>query len=85
MSFAKAVITSARATLADYFMAGKHGLIIPPENATELKEAIMSLWNDPSRAKTMGEAGRENVKTRFTMEIFSRKLAEIFYEVAEKL
>jgi len=45
----------------------------------------MSLWNDPSRAKTMGEAGRENVKTRFTMEIFSRKLAEIFYEVAEKL
>ena len=85
MSFAKAVITSARATLADYFMAGKHGLIIPPENATELKEAIMSLWNDPSRAKTMGKAGRENVKTHFTMEIFARKLAEIFYEVAEKL
>src|SRR3989338_5559657 len=85
MSFAKAVITSTRATLIDYFMAGKHGLIVPPENVTELKEAIMSLWNDPSRAKTMGKAGRENVKTHFTMEIFARKLAEIFYEVAEKL
>ncbi|MBI2673874.1 MAG: glycosyltransferase family 4 protein [Candidatus Zambryskibacteria bacterium] len=82
MSCSKAVITSARATLDGYFTTGQHGLIVAPENVAELREAIMLLWNDPQKAKTMGEAGRGNVKTHFTMEIFARKLAELFYEVA---
>ena len=84
MSCAKAVITTARGTLAGYFTSGEHGLIVSPENVPELREAILSLWNDPKRVQMMGEAGRKNVKSRFTMEIFARKLAEIFHEVATK-
>lgn len=84
MSCAKAVITSARTTLAGYFTAGQDGLIVTPVNVAELKEAIISLWNDPKKAKTMGEAGRNKIKNQFTMAIFSRKLAEVFYEVVNR-
>ena len=84
MSLAKAVITSARTTLAGYFIAGKDGLIVTPKNVAELKEAIQSLWNDPLKAKTMGEAGRDKIRNHFTMEIFSRKLANIFYDITTR-
>ena len=81
MCCGKAIITSTRSTLAEYFTTGEHGLIVTPENVAELKEAIMLLWNNPSKAKAMGEAGRHKIRDQFTMEIFSQKLAEIFHEV----
>ena len=84
MSCSKAVITSARATLDGYFTSGQEGLIVASENVVELKEAIMSLWNDPQRVKTMGEAGRRRVENYFTMEIFSRNLAQIFHKVSDE-
>jgi len=84
MSCAKAVITSARATLADYFTADEHGLVVTPESAAELREAIMLLWNEPLKAKTLGEAGQRQISDKFTMEIFSQKLAKIFHEVAAR-
>lgn len=84
MSRGKAVITSARATLADYFTSGQHGIIVTPQSVDELREAIISLWNDPQKTKIMGEAARQQVKDRFTMEIFSEKLAAIFKEIAAR-
>ena len=84
MTCGKAVITSSRSTLADYFTSGQHGLTVEPGSVAELREAILSLWNDPLRAKAMGEAGQEKVRTKLTIEIFSRRLAEIFREVANR-
>src|SRR3989344_6143147 len=84
MSSGKAVVTSARTTLPDYFTDGLHGLTVIPENVEDLKLAIMALWNDPDRAKAMGEAGQAVIKEKFTMEIFSRKLSEIFHEVTNR-
>ncbi|MBT4732730.1 glycosyltransferase family 4 protein [bacterium] len=84
MSCAKAVITSARATLADYFTADKHGLVVTPENVAELREAIMLLWDNPGKAKAVGDVAQQQVRDNFTMEIFSKKLAKIFHEVSAK-
>ncbi|OHA91131.1 MAG: hypothetical protein A2758_01485 [Candidatus Zambryskibacteria bacterium RIFCSPHIGHO2_01_FULL_49_18] len=84
MSYAKAVITTERATLEGYFEGGKDGLVVPTENVSELRAAIKTLLDDPQRAKIMGEAVRNKVRSQFTMEIFSRKLAEVFREVANK-
>ena len=84
MSYAKAVITTARATLDGYFKAGEDGLIVSPYNVVELREGIMTLWNDPKKAKIMGETAKNKVRSQFTMEIFSRRLAKIFREVVTK-
>jgi glycosyltransferase involved in cell wall biosynthesis len=84
MTCGKAVITSARSTLVEYFTSGQHGLTVKPENVAELRESIMLLWNDPAKARAMGKAGQVKIKNQFTMEIFSRKLSNIFHEVASK-
>ena len=84
MSCGKAVITSARSTLAEYFTSGQNGLTVAPGDVVELRRAIMFLWNNPAKAKAMGEASREKVRNQFTTEIFSRKLAGIFHEIAER-
>ncbi|OGZ74022.1 MAG: hypothetical protein A2832_02365 [Candidatus Zambryskibacteria bacterium RIFCSPHIGHO2_01_FULL_44_22b] len=84
MTYAKAVITTARDTLTGYFEGGEDGLIVSPYNVAELKEAIKTLWNDPEKAKIMGEAARDKIKNQFTMEIFSQKLAKIFREVTTR-
>lgn len=84
MSCGKAVITSTRTTLAEYFTTGQHGLTVSPGNVSELRAAIMALWNDPAKARAMGEAGREKVKGQFTMEIFAQGLAKIFKKVASR-
>ena len=84
MSCGKAVITTARDTLKGYFADGEDGLIVSPHDVEELREAIMRLWNNSEKAKIMGETARNKVGSQFTMEIFSRKLAEIFHKVAIK-
>ncbi len=82
MSYAKAVITTERATLFEYFNDGKDGLVVPPHNVPKLREAIMSLWQDSQKTKTMGEAGRSKVRSQFTMDIFAKNLARVFYKVS---
>ena len=84
MTCGKAVITSERSTLSDYFTSGQHGLTVKTQNVAALKEAITTLWNDPTKTKAMGEAGQNKVKNELTIEIFSRKLAGVFKEVAGK-
>ncbi len=78
MASGKAVITSDRATLLDYFTDNQHGLVVEPENVEQLNRAINTLWYNPEQANKMGQAGQENVKRQFTMDIFSKKLAEVF-------
>lgn len=81
MTCGRAVITTERTTLAEYFTSGVHGLTVKPQSVSALREAIMTLWNDPARSAEMGRAGQKKIKTEFTMEIFSKKLADIFKEV----
>lgn len=81
MTCGKAVITSTRSTLREYFTTGQHGLTVKPQDVSDLRNAIMELWNDPAKTKVMGEASQAKIKNQFTMEIFSKKLADIFKEV----
>lgn len=81
MACGKAVITSERSTLKEYFTSGKHGLTVKPQDVDELKKAIMQLWNDPTKTNVMGRAAQEKIKNELTIEIFSKKLAHIFKEV----
>ncbi len=84
MTCGKAVITSERSTLKEYFTSGVHGLTVKPQNVEALREAIMTLWNDPEKANAMGKAAQEKIKKELTIEIFSAKIAQIFKEVAAR-
>ena len=47
---------------------GKTGLLVKPENADELAEAIYMILSNPQYAQQLGEKGFEKVKNKFTLE-----------------
>ena len=55
---------------------GKCGLAFEPENASNLTEKILELYNDRTKAATLGENG-----LRYAAENFNRdKIAQEFYD-----
>ncbi|SEQ51248.1 glycosyltransferase [Arthrobacter sp. OV608] len=66
------------------FVHGVEGLWVPPENVDALREAILSLWNDPAIAAGMGAAGRRLVETGKTNHIFSDGLNRVLADAARR-
>jgi glycosyltransferase involved in cell wall biosynthesis len=65
------VATSVSGT-QQVMIPGETGLLVPPGDPVRLREAILSLLEDPLRARQMGEAARRRVETAFS----ARKQAE---------
>jgi glycosyltransferase involved in cell wall biosynthesis len=51
---------------------GVTGLVVPPADPAALCRAILSLIDDPERARAMGEAARRSVQSRFGPAILAR-------------
>jgi glycosyltransferase involved in cell wall biosynthesis len=47
---------------------GESGLLIPPNDPNALESAIRTLVENPGLCQKMGEAGRDRVRTEFTIE-----------------
>jgi glycosyltransferase involved in cell wall biosynthesis len=48
------------------FMVGpEHGILVPPNQASAVADAVNSLLADPARRESMGRCARENVRARF--------------------
>lgn len=66
---------------AEVIRQGENGLLVSPSSAEAIREAVLLLHRDPSRAKRMALAGRDHVRREFPAE---RMLEEHvrFYERA---
>jgi len=60
------VVASRVASLPEIVEDGVTGLLVPPGDASALREAVRGLLADPIRRATMGQAGRRSVAERFT-------------------
>lgn len=70
------VVATAVAGNSEAVEDGVSGLLVPPESAAALAEALISLLLDPARRQQMGEAGRRRVAERFAIErVVERHLA----------
>ena len=45
---------------------GVHGFLCPPREPLQLADALRALWQDPSLARRLGEAGRARVVEEFS-------------------
>lgn len=57
---------------------GETGLVIPPNNANALQEAIMKLHDFPDLAKTMGKNGERRVQEGFTFDMMINKYEKVY-------
>lgn len=54
------------------------GICVNPKDAEELAAAISLLLNNPQKAELMGRKGRLAVENRFSWEVESKKLIELY-------
>jgi glycosyltransferase involved in cell wall biosynthesis len=57
------------------------GITVDPTKPEQIADAIESLVRDPARARRMGEAGREAVRTRFNWQAESTKLLDLYHQL----
>ncbi len=78
MAAGRPVIAPDVGGCAEAVVHGETGLIVPPEAPEALGEAIITLLNDPQRAREMGAAGRERVEAEFTVDRMVEQHLELY-------
>jgi glycosyltransferase involved in cell wall biosynthesis len=78
MSFALPVISSTVGPIPEVIVDGQTGVLVAPGDIDGLAAAMGSLAADPGRAATMGQAGREAFHSRFTIDDFRARLAQVY-------
>ncbi|HEY4215055.1 MAG TPA: glycosyltransferase family 4 protein [Steroidobacteraceae bacterium] len=71
MAMGKAVICSRTRGQVDVIQEGETGLYVPVGDSAALRKAILSLWNEPERARQMGRNARAWVEKHHTLEKFT--------------
>ena len=64
--------------IPEIVIPGKTGLLIPPNDAPALANAIIQLLANPNHAKIMGECGRQHVESAFSRQQMIRSIAEAY-------
>jgi glycosyltransferase involved in cell wall biosynthesis len=82
MARARPVVATPVGGTAELVTDGETGLLVPPGDPDALADAIRGLLADPELRRRMGEAGRRRVAERFSAEAMTRRILEIYDEVA---
>ncbi len=84
MAMARPLVASDVGGAREILEDGVTGLVVPPADPAALSRAVLTLLDDPGRARAMGEAARRAVRSRFgpeilaqgTLAVYERLLAE---------
>jgi glycosyltransferase involved in cell wall biosynthesis len=83
MATRKPVIASRVGGMPEVVADQESGLLVPKEDPQSLAAAIITLLEDPRRARQMGEAGRRRVEQFFSLERRTTAVAAICATVTE--
>jgi len=78
MAASKPVIATKVGGNLEMIKNGFNGFLVEPENAQQLKEALLVLINDRQKRLDMGSAGYERVQNEFSMEAMIDHYEELF-------
>jgi rhamnosyl/mannosyltransferase len=57
------------------------GLVVPPSDPAALREAMVTLWNDPNRAEDMGRRAGDRYRRMFTADRMVRSYLDLYAEL----
>ncbi len=75
------VVASAVGGIPDQVRHDKEGLLVPPDDAGALSEALLDLLRDPARAHRLGEAGRRRATSEFSHANMVRRIEDVYRAV----
>lgn len=82
MTLGKPVIATQVGGIPELIESRGDGILVPPQNPQELARAVLTLLEDPSRAKAMGERGQEKIKTHFLLGRMVDQYDHLYYSLA---
>ncbi|GIV87116.1 MAG: glycosyl transferase family 1 [Chloroflexus sp.] len=77
------VIATRRPGLAEYVDEGRTALLVEPGDVDGMADAIATLWENPDRAEQMGQAGRQLMEERFTIEQWLDRVVELTHKMMD--
>jgi len=69
---------------AEIVKDGVSGLLVPPENAELLADAVLRLLRDPDLARRLGHSGREYVQRRFGFDQLVEQIERLYSELLRR-
>lgn len=81
MAAGRPVVASRTGGLPEVVVDGETGLLVEPEDARGLAQAIRTLLADPDRAARMGAAGRERARAHFSAARMAAETAALYEEL----
>jgi phosphatidylinositol alpha-1,6-mannosyltransferase len=84
MAYGKPVIGPASGAPSEFIHHGQHGMLVNPEDETELASAITELLASPQRACEMGAAARYWVQREYSYAGFGARLRRLFESAGPK-
>jgi glycosyltransferase involved in cell wall biosynthesis len=78
MASACPVVASAVGGTPELVTDGVTGLLVPPEDADALAVALGSLLGDRGRARALGEAGRDRVRSEFSLQHSTARVLDLY-------
>jgi glycosyltransferase involved in cell wall biosynthesis len=77
MRAGKPVLAARQSAAEEIVIEGQTGLLIDPEDRTELRIALARLIDEPGTVRRMGEAGYERWRKEFGIERFRERVSEM--------
>jgi glycosyltransferase involved in cell wall biosynthesis len=83
--FGKPLISSEIGTGTSFInIENETGIVVPPNNPTALREAMISLWSDSKKADAMGKHAEQRYWEYFTAEKMINSYAEVYKALSLK-
>lgn len=80
----KPVVAGRSGGVADAVVHGETGLLVDPNDPTEVAATIVQLLSDPELAQQMAETGRKRVLNDFTGESAAQRVLAVLWEIGLK-
>jgi glycosyltransferase involved in cell wall biosynthesis len=82
MAAGKPVIASRLGGIPEAFNDGEHGLLVRPDDISDLTRAMRTLLADKSLREKMGNAGRGHVAKNFSRQGHAARIVELYLNLA---
>ncbi len=81
MACGKAVISFAEGGPLDIIKDRTNGLLVTPQDARKLAEAILELSDNPKLRRALGTEGRKTVETLFRNDLTAKKIGDLYRKI----
>jgi glycosyltransferase involved in cell wall biosynthesis len=78
MAYGKPVVATSVGGTPELVVDGVTGILVPPDDATALADALAVVLADPARARRMGEAGRARVERAFSLAASTERVLSLY-------